>query len=87
MRSTTIGTLALEMSNSLGCTHQEAVVEICCRHRLAEIPSMPVVVFSDGTVERLHREPLREIETVKTEIAQIDFSLVRKALRDGSNPA
>jgi hypothetical protein len=50
MRATTIHGLAAEHSVATGCTHAEAIVEVCQRHRLAEIPEMPVVVFHDGEV-------------------------------------
>ena len=81
MRRTTIGELATVLSNDLGCTHQEAVVEICCRHKLAEITAMPVLVFRDGTVERLHRHPIFEIAPVDVEVASVDLSLLRREVR------
>lgn len=50
MRVSTIHGLAVEHSLEHGCTHQEAVVELCQAHNLAEIPEMPVAVFRSGAV-------------------------------------
>ena len=50
MRVSTIHGLAVEHSVETGCTHQEAIVEVCSRHNLAEIPEMPVAVFHSGAV-------------------------------------
>lgn len=53
MRVSTIHGLAVEHAAETGCTHDEAIVEVCSRHNLAEIPEMPVAVFASGSVMQL----------------------------------
>jgi hypothetical protein len=78
MRVSTIHGLAVEHSVETGCTHQEAVVEVCQEHRLAEIPEMPVAVFSSGEIMALSDSHDRERLRRHSELLDLGHQFARE---------